>query len=169
MTLELISVFAALHTLGAFIGTGFTTYAEAFYTRAASDDRIDHHERKYLRRLFHGLTYGLVLVLISGTALIVLEYIVPDAPQEVLAAPFWFLQTLIYVIIFVGWLLSKDKTPWWFGSAAVVVAWWMMLLIDLGFFNSFGYVALILSYIITTFIVAGLLGYFRTWMRRPAK
>ena len=39
-----------------------TTFAEVFYTKASSDDTIDRHERKYLRRLFRGLKFGMVLV-----------------------------------------------------------------------------------------------------------
>jgi hypothetical protein len=166
MTLQLISAFGLLHTLGAVIGTAFTTFAEAFYTRAAADDRISHHERKYLRRMFRGLKFGMLLVLCSGIGLIVCEYLVPSAPETVLTAPFWAFQTLTYVVIILGWLLSKDKAPWWFSSAAILVGWWMILLIDLGLLNPFGYIELMLSYIFTTFIVAGLLHYFRVWARR---
>jgi hypothetical protein len=166
---EYIAFFAGLNTLGALIGTAFTTYAEIFYTRAAADDRIDHHERKYLRHLFQGLKFGMILVLVSGVALIVLEYLVPSAPQTVLTGPFWALQTLIYLIIALAWALSKKKASWWFSSAAILVGWWMMSLIDLGFLNSFNYVQIILAFIFVTFIVAGLLNYLRTWMRRSTR
>ena len=166
MSLALIPILAALNTFGALVGTGFTTFAEVFYTHAVSDGEIDHHERKYLRRLFKGFTFGITLVLLSNLALIVLEYLVPDAPQAVLAAPFWALQTLTLLIIATGWLLSKRRISWWLGSAAVLTAWWMMLLIDLGFFNTSSYLVLVFDYILVTALVAGLLSYARMHMRK---
>lgn len=169
MTSALLPFVAMLHTLGALIGAGFVTFAEVFYTQAASDGKIDHHERKYLRHLFHGLKFGMILVILSAMALIVLEYLVPDAPQDVLAAPFWFLQTLTLLVLTFGWMLSKDRAAWWFSSAAILVAWWMMLAIDLGYLNSFGYIMLVMMYLLATFIVAGVLHYVRVLVRaRPA-
>jgi hypothetical protein len=166
MGLELVPLLAALSTLGALIGAGFTTYAEIFFTHAASDGEIDHHERKYLRRLFKGFAFGITLVLFSNIALIVLEYLVPSAPQAVLAAPFWTLQTLTLLIIFVGWLLSKRRIPWWLGSTAVLTAWWMLLFIDLGSFNTSGFLDLLFTYVLVTALVAGVLSYLRMYMRK---
>ena len=168
MTATLIPYVVALHSLGALIGVGTVTYAEFFYTFAASDGVIDHHERKYLRHVFHGLTYGMVLVLFSGIALIVLEYLVPDAPQDVLAAPFWALETLTLFVIVLAARLTKKTSPWWFASAGILTAWWMMLGIDLGYLNRFGYVSILLLFIAATFVVAGVLGYVRI-LARPKK
>ena len=165
MTESLIPFIAGLHTLGALIGVGFVTYAEVFYTKAASDGVIDHHERKYLRHLFQGLQFGMLLVLFSGIALIVLEYLVPDAQQEVLAAPFWALQTLTVFVIFQAYRLNEKKASWWFASAAILTGWWTILSIDLGYFNQFGYITILITYLLMTFIVAGVLGYFRVLMR----
>ena len=145
MTSALIPYVAALHTLGALIGVGTVTFAEIFYTKAAADGVIDHHERKYLRHLFHGLTFGMTLVLLAGIALIVLEYLVPDAPQDVLAVPFWALQTLTVFVIILAARLSKGHAQWWFASAGILTGWWMILLIDLGYLNAFGYVTTLLT------------------------
>jgi hypothetical protein len=154
-----------LNVIGAMIGAGFVTFAEFFYTLAASDGVIDHHERKYLRHLYHGLTYGMVLVLLSGTLLVVLEYLVPNAPQNVLAAPFWMLETLILLVILFADGLSKEKIGWWLASPAILVGWWMILLLDLGFFNSFGYIVLLFFYVLAAGIGALILGYLRVLMR----
>jgi hypothetical protein len=166
MTFELISIFSALNALGAIIGTAFVTWGEIFYTRAAADERIDHHERKYLRHLFRSMKFGMLLVLISSVALVVLEYLVPTAPETVLTSPFWALQTFVWLILILGWLLSKDRVAWWFGSAAILVAWWMIVLIDFGFLDSYTYLVLIAAYVVVTFVLAGLLGYVRIWTRR---
>ena len=166
MSPALIPILVALNTFGALIGVGFTTFAEIFYTHAVSDGEIDHHERKYLRHLFKGFTFGITLVLFSNLALIVLEYLVPDAPQAVLAAPFWALQTLTLLIIATGWLLSKRRIAWWLGSAMVLTAWWVMLFIDLGSFNTSSFLTLVFEYILVTGLVAGLLSYARMHMRK---
>ena len=165
MTEYYIPILLALHTLGALIGVGFVTFAEVFYTKAASDGVIDHHERKYLRHLFHGLQFGMVLVIISGFALIVLEYLLPDSPQDVLSAPFWAIQTLTVFVVLLAYLLSKKYVAWWFASAAIFTGWWTILSIDLGYFNQFGYLTILATYLIMTFIVAGILGYCRILLR----
>ncbi|MDR3546979.1 MAG: hypothetical protein P4M11_01655 [Candidatus Pacebacteria bacterium] len=165
MTTQLIPLLAILNTLGALIGTGMTTFAEVFYTHAVSDGEIDHHERKYLRRLFRGFAFGITLVILSNIALIVFEYLVPYAPESVLTVPFWSLQILTLIIIFVGWLLSKRQIQWWLGSSAVLVAWWLILLIDLGLLNAAGFFEIIFTYIIATILAAGALSYLRMHMR----
>jgi FtsH-binding integral membrane protein len=161
MTQLLIPYVVMLHTIGALIGVGVTTFAEIFYMEAASDGRIDHHERKYLRRMFRALTFGLGRVLVTGVGLIVLEYLVPDAAQDVLVAPFWALETFTVLIIFFGLRISQKKAPWWLASAAILAAWWMILLIDLGYLNAYGYAMILMLYVLVTFVLAGALGYLR--------
>jgi hypothetical protein len=158
----LIEAVFLLHLIGAMIGAASVTYAEFFYTLAAADGIIDHHERKYLRHIYHGLTYGMVLVVLSGIALIVLEYLVPNAPQDVLAAPFWMIETLTLLVILFAEGLTHKKIGWWLASAAILTGWWMILLLDLGLLNSFGYLKLLVAYVLATFVVAGILGLIRT-------
>ena len=166
LAVALIPFFAILHALGALIGTGTTTFAEIFYTKAASDGIIDHHERKYLRRMYHGLRIGMTLVLLSGIALIVLEYLVPNAPQQVMFAPFWAIQTLTLIILVLGALLSRREVTWWFASAALLAGWWMLLLLDIGFFNAWTYLKILIVYVIVSFIVGVALSYLRLLMRK---
>jgi hypothetical protein len=163
MTSELLSFFLELHTLGAIICAGYVAFAEFFYTKAASDGIIDHHERKYLRHLFSGLRFGMSIVLVSSIALIVLEYLLPDSPQDVLSAPFWALQTLTLLVLFFAWLLSRKNAEWWFVSAAILTGWWMMLLIDLGYLQQFQltYFMYLLLYFVVSLVLSGVLSYIR--------
>jgi hypothetical protein len=165
MTLQLISLAALLQTFGALIGAGMTTFAEIFYIEAAADGKIDHHERKYLRRMYNSLRFGMSVVVISGIALIVLEYLVPDAPQDVLVAPFWALETLILIVVLLGRSISEKVSEWWVASSAVLAGWWMILFIDLGFANSFGYIQILVLYMFLTFLFASLFGYARVFVR----
>jgi hypothetical protein len=157
MTATLIPIAAFLHVLGAVIGAGLATFSEITYLQAAADGRIDHHERKYLRRLFHGLHVGMALVLFSGFALVVLEYLVPDAQQQVLFAPFWAVQTLALILLMLGALLSRHLIKWRFASAAILGGWWVLLLADLGYLNSLHYFGILMIFVIVSFILVGVL------------
>ena len=88
MTFQFIQFFALLHIVGALVGAVSVTYAEVFYIKAASDGNIDAHERKYLRRLYRGITIGSLILIFAGSALMTLEYLVPYAPQSVLNGAF---------------------------------------------------------------------------------
>jgi hypothetical protein len=146
----LLNFFLTLDTIGALIGVGSVTFAEIFYTTAASDGVIDHHERKYLRHIYHGLTYGMALVLFSGLALVILEYLIPNAPQSALTGPFWALETLTIAVLLFAELLSHKQSPWWLGSGAILASWWMILLIDLGFFSAYNFTEIIFVAVIAT-------------------
>ena len=163
---SLINLFATLHTLGAILGVGTVTFAEIFYTTAASDGIIDHHERKYLRELFHGLRFGMILVLLSGVALVVLEYLVPDAPQLVLEAPFWALMTCTVIVIGLSSMLVQKTAPWRIASSGILVGWWFILLLDLGYMNSLGYVSCMLLYVLTSAVVTAILGYAQMLLKK---
>jgi uncharacterized membrane protein YhdT len=161
MESQFIPFFALLHIVGALVGTVSVTYAEIFYIKAASDGNIDKHERKYLRRLYRGITIGTLILIFAGSALMTLEYLVPYAPQSVLTAPFWTIQILTLLILLMGYIISKKEATWAIGSGIIFTAWWMVLFIDLGFTNSLGYAELFIIYIIAAAIVSGILWYAR--------
>ena len=165
---SLITFFATLHTFGAIIGVATVTFAETFYTAAARDGIIDHHERKYLRQLFHGLRFGMILVLLSGVALVVLEYLVPDATQLVLEAPFWALMTLTLIVIGFASMLVSKTTPWRVASSGILVGWWFILLLDLGYMNSLGYINIMLLYVLASVLIAGVLGYAQVLLKKKS-
>ncbi len=167
MPLDFIALFGLLHLIGTFAGVAYSTFAEIFYIKAASDGVVDKHERKYLRRLFRALSIATPVVVISSIALIVLEYLIPGGQQDVATAQFWAAQTLIVAIVLFGRTLEKRQTPWWVASSAMLVGWWMLLAIDLGYLASFGYTAIIMFYILLTFLAAGVIGYVRLWFWHP--
>lgn len=168
-TLALITLCALLHMVGAILGALYNTFAEVFYIKAASDGNIDAHERKYLRRLFRGLHAGVIIILFASIALIVLEYLVPDAPQAVLTGPFWAVQTITLAMLLFGYELSKRAAPWWLASAAMLAGWWMLVAIDAGLFNTLGYIPILVIYAIALLVLAGIVGYVRMWIGQPKK
>jgi hypothetical protein len=162
-----VPLLALIHTLGAVVGTFFTTYAEIYYTRAARDGVIDHHERKYLRHVYRGLKWGMATVLVTGIAIIVIDYLAVGSAIDVLQGPFWAVIALTFFILLMSWLLARKQAVWWFASAALLSAWWMMLLIDLGFFNLFSFISIFFIYIIFLFLVAGKMALWRLWLWKP--
>ncbi len=159
----------AVHAVGTMIGTIMSMYAEIFYIEAAADDKIDHHERKYLRRIFRGMKFGLVLVILSGLALIVLEYLVPHVSSGIIVAPFWAMQTVTALLVGFGFLLSRRQVQWWLASGAILAGWWILLFIDLGRYNSFSYLSILVMYAVMTFVFAGVLWYARYLARQSAR
>jgi hypothetical protein len=159
MNLDLITVAAVLHTFGAALGTALVTFAEVFYIEAAIDGKIDHHERKYLRHLFRSMKFGITLVAATGIALIVLEYLVPDAPRQVYAASFWATQIFTIFIILLAALLAKRLVSWRFGSAGILAGWWMLLVTDLGYFINSSFSVIISSYLVLSLVLAAALYY----------
>lgn len=154
-----------VHTLGAALGAVGVTFAEFFYTRAVADGKIDTCEKKHIHRTLWALQWGVCTVVLSGLALIIVEYFIPEGSQAVLTAPFWMTHTLTLVVITFGFLISRSLVPWWLGSATAFSAWWMMLALD-GWRNvPLGYVALLLAYVLFTVAVVVVFHYVRSVLR----
>lgn len=169
----LISIAAFVHVLGAAIGAAGITFGEIFYLKATADGRVDARERDYLHTTFFALKWGLMLTLISGITLGILEYAYSGAENHVLSAPWWFVNTLAFVIIFAGWGMAREKISWWLGSSLAFSGWWMVLMLDAWQITapeaSFSYMALIFAYVVFTAVTALALSYARFFMnsRKP--
>ena len=156
----------ALHTLGAALGAGGVTYAEVFYTKAVADGKIDRRERDYFETTYWALRWGMLTVLLSGIALIVVQYFLPDSPDAVLYAPLWMQNTLALVVTISAWALSRDLLPWWLGSALAFSGWWMLLILDAFRAVSVPYLTLLFAYVLAVFIAAAGWGYARVLLRK---
>lgn len=170
----LINSAAFVHVLGAAIGAAGITFGEIFYLKATADGRIDARERDYLHTTFFALKWGLLLTLVSGIILGMLEYAYSGAESHVLSAPWWFINTLAFVIIFSGWAMMNEKISWWLGSSLAFSGWWMLLMLDAWQITSpemsFSYVALVFAYVVFAAVTAGVLSYARFFMdfRKPS-
>jgi len=155
-------VLQMIHTLGAALGAAGVTFAELYYTRAVVDGKIDTCEKTHIHRTLWALQWGVCTVVLSGIALIVVEYYIPDVSQIVLTAPFWMTHTLTVVVITLGFLISRSLIPWWFGSAAAFSAWWMMLAIDGWRDMPLNYLSLVIAYVLLTVGVIAVFHYVRS-------
>ncbi len=155
-------ILAGIHAIGAALGAGGVTFAEIFYTKATADGRIDRREQEYFRATFWALQWGLLTVLISGIALTIIQYFLPNSPQAVLYAPLWMQNTLALVIIIAAWFVSRRAFPWWVGSSLIFAGWWMMLVLDAYRTASVSYFWLWWAYALLFFLSALGWGYART-------
>jgi hypothetical protein len=161
MLIALASLLIGLHLLGVTIGVAGITFAEIFYLKATADGRIDAREKEYIRSTFWALKWGMFIVLISGSLLILVEYQLPFMNQAVLFAPLWVQETLCLVIITSGWALVKKKVSWFVGTALAFSAWWMILILDAWHNVPLGYSSLIILYALFASLSAIILGYVR--------
>ena len=164
----LINIAAFVHVLGAAIGVAGITFGEIFYLKATADGRVDAREREYMHTTFFALKWGLLLILLSGVVLGVLEYAYAGAQNHILGAPWWFINTLAFVIIFAGWGMMREKVSWWLGSALAFSGWWMVLMLDAWQITtpeaSFSYLSLVFAYIVFAAVTAAVLSYARFFM-----
>lgn len=164
----LIAIAAFVHVLGAAIGAAGITFGEVFYLKATADGRVDARERDYMHTTFFALKWGLMLILVSGIALGILEYAYVGAENHVLAAPWWFINTLAFVIIFAGWGMAREKISWALGSALAFSGWWMVFMLDAWQITSpetsFSYMALVFTYVVFAAVTAAVLSYARFFM-----
>lgn len=169
MLSAIATLLIALHTLGAALGAGGVLFAEVFYTKATADGRIDKRERAYFETTYWSLRWGMTTVLLTGIALIYIQYFLPDSPQAVLYAPLWIQNTLALFITVSAWALSRGMIPWWVGSALAFAGWWMMLILDAFQHFSFSYFTLLVVYVIAVFASAVFWGYARVLAHHRGK
>lgn len=155
------SVLLLAHTAGAIIGAVGVTVAELLYIKATIDGRVDIRERHYIESTFFALRWGMSVLLITGFALIMCGFMFPEYNSPVLEASFWVTQTLILLVLIVGWMLARSIIVWWVGSALVFTAWWMILFLTVWELLPPSYFSLIFTYILLSFVVAGVLSYIR--------
>ncbi len=160
-----IQILAFVHVLGAAIGVAGITFAEIFYLKATADGRVDARERDYLHTTFFALKWGLLVVLLAGIALGVLSYAFPLVPVQVLSAPWWFMNTLAFSIIFAGWSMMRGAVSWWLSSSLAFSGWWMLFMLDAWQVAApgatFSYLSLVFAYVVFAAVVAGVLSYAR--------
>lgn len=160
---------SALHTLGAGLGACAVLYAEWEYLQGHLGGTLTKGERRHLFATFFALRWGLSIVLLSGLALVIAEYLSPVAPSVIDFAPFWAGNTLVLVIILSGFLLSRKLIPFWIGGASALTAWWYVLVLDFLHAPTPSYGELMMSYLYTTVLIGFLLAFLRGLARAHGK
>lgn len=157
-----LSIFLLLQAIGAIIGAGGAVVGELFYFRAVRDGRIDTAEREQMMVVAKALRWGMILLLISSIALVLIDFIYVVPYQPALTSVYWVEMTIALVVIIASWSLSRRKIEHWLGAAAVFTGWWFLALLTLGHMTIITYGASIGVYVVATAIMACVLGYIRS-------
>jgi hypothetical protein len=161
MLAAIATLLIAFHTLGAALGAAGATYAEIIYTKAMADGRIDRREREYFMTTYWALQWGMLTVLVTGLALVVVQFFLPASPDATLYEPLWIQNTLALIITVSAWMLGRSFISWGIGSALVFAGWWMLLILDCFRDYSFSYLGLLFIYVFLAFCSAVFWGYAR--------
>lgn len=162
------TLLAALHLIGAALGVGGVTYAEVAHAKAIVDGRVEQREYEYFSRSFWSLRWGMSIVLLSGLALIYVQYLLPSSPDTSIYSPLWIQNTLALAITLGGWFMSRRSLPWWIGSSVAFAGWWMMFILDLFNLFTISYLILVFTYVLLVFVSAGFWGYVQTLLHERA-
>ncbi|MGH7175449.1 MAG: hypothetical protein ACREGR_03780 [Minisyncoccia bacterium] len=165
----LIAIFAVLQAVGAILGAGGAVWGELSYFNAIADGRLDRAERAHLSVIAKALRWGMLILLVSSIALVLIAFILSNPLQPALTSGYWALMTLALVVIWASWALSRRRVPFWFGSAAIFTGWWMMALLALGRLPLLSYGATVAFAIVACAIIAGVLAYIRSLYPRMAE
>jgi len=146
--------------LGAAIGAVTAVWSELSYLKAMKDGGVDGAERAHLRVIAQGLRYGMALLLIASTGLVIVAYVTESATQPAVTASYWILIALALLIISVSRALVRHSISFPVGSATLFTAWWFLVYLSFGWFSlSFG--AAVMSFVVTAAIFYALLFYLR--------
>jgi hypothetical protein len=169
MLAALSGLLITIHVIGAALGAAGVTYAEIFYTKATADGHIDRREYDYFSTTFWALRWGMTVVLVSGIALVIVQYLLPNSPEDVFYAPLWTQNTLALVITLAAWFTSRKMFPWWLGSSLAFAGWWMMLVLDGARNATFSYLHLLMVYVLLVCASAVFWGYVRVIAHKDSR
>jgi hypothetical protein len=155
-------LFVVLQAVGAIIGAGGAVLGEMSYFRAIADGRVDRAEREHLGVIATALRFGMLLLLASSIALVLIAFIEVSPYQLAYLASYWSMMTLALAVIWASWALSRRRIAFWLGSAIAFTGWWMMALLSLGRLPLLTYGATMALAVVACAIVAGILAYIRS-------
>ena len=156
-----ISFILFCQVLGALIGAYTTIWSELAYIRAMRDGKIDHAERAHLRVIAHGLRFGMVLLLISSFALVVVAYFSHSILQPAFTSTYWTLITFSLLVVYASWALSRKHISFALGSAIAFTAWWFLAYITIGWMPPLSFGGTVGFFVVATGIFYAILQYAR--------
>jgi hypothetical protein len=165
----LIVFFVILQAVGAILGAGGSVWGEVSYFQAIRDGRIDRAERAQLAVIARALRWGMLLLLVSSIALVLIAFIIESPFQPATTASYWSLMTLAFAVIWASWALSRRRAAFWLGSAIVFTGWWVLALLALGRLPLLSYGATLAFFVVACAIIAGVLAYIRSFYPRGSE
>lgn len=165
MLIELGVLLLALHGLGAALGAGGSLFAEIFYAKATADGHLDRREREWFRTTYFALRWGMTIVLLTGIALIVVQYFLPNSPTEVLHPAIWMQNILALVIVGFASALARKQVSWETGASAIFAGWWMIFMLTVWQGKVYSLLTLSVMYVVLALLSMGFWGYVASFAR----
>lgn len=154
---SLISFFVFCQVFGAFVGALTAVWGELAYMRAIRDGVVGKAEEAHLKVIWHGLYFGMTLILLSSLGLIVIAYVTESSSQPALSPSYWILVTFALLIIGAAWALAKKHLTYAAGSALMFAGWWFLLYFNLGWLPLLSWSAAIAFFTVASVVFYALL------------
>jgi len=154
--MDLQTILVIAHVAGTILGVGGATVAEVNIITALKDGKIDASERALMHANYTSIRVGLAIAILSGIALV--WWHLNAGNTWVITSPkVWFKDLLVLVIIANAVFLSKRWVPLWLGSAVSFSAWWTATILGLWRGVPYGFLELLIGFIVIVLVVAGIL------------
>jgi len=164
--MELHLILVLIHVVGTILGVGGATLAEVFYLSALKDGKVDASEKRMMHANYRMLRVGLLLVILSGIAL-VWWWVSVEGNRWPLESPkVWMKDIMVLIIIVNAVLIAKRWIPMWLGASLSFTWWWGATILGLWRGVPYTFTEIALGYILAVFIVAGILEGVRRWYLR---
>lgn len=157
---SLFTLFVVVQVCGAFIGVVGAVWSELAYVHAAKDGTINKAERAHLQVIAHALRFGMLLLLLASSGLVVLAYLKQINPPA-LTDVYWIFMMLALLIIVAAWALSRNRMPFVIGSGVIFSGWWFLLFLTIGQLPMLSFGEALGLYTVITTVFCGILWYTR--------
>lgn len=129
--MDIALIIRITHVVGTVLGVGGATLAEIFFLKSMRDDgKIDEKEGSFLKVVYTVLRIGMILLLLSGFAFLILYRI--EGYEERLYNPrLWAKLALTLIIVINALLLQTRKINFAWGSAVSLTSWYAALVLGL--------------------------------------
>lgn len=154
--------------LGSLIGAATAVWAEFAYVRAVRDGHVTAAELKHLKIIWHGLYFGMTLVLLSMLGMVLSAYITAAQVQPGVTTNYWILAAFTLIILGISWGLAHKKISHPLGSALIFSAWWFLAYLTGGWLPSLTFGAAIAFYVVVATVHYMLLKHARLLTLRKA-
>jgi hypothetical protein len=155
----LIFFFVFCQALGASVGAIAALWGEIAYVLAIRDGKLDAAERKHLNIIYKGLRFGMAILLVSSTVLVIISYVLHGTIQPATTTAYWIFIALALLVIGISWALARRDISYTLGSSSIFAAWWLLAYLTLGQLPMISFGFAVMLYVVLTAIMYAVFRY----------
>lgn len=154
--MDIYAIIVAGHVIGTILGAGGATIAEFQSMRAYREGKISENERALLHVNYRIIRVGMFLLLLSIIGMF--WYHLREGNSFILQSEKLWIKDLMFVVIIVNAvLLHKHWIPFWLGASISFTSWWGATLLGLAGRLPYSFIIYLFWYIVSIFVIAGIL------------